>query len=107
MTNDQAIRFIIEGNEQRLRPVCAHCEHELRLPQKGNESHGICKRHALEVQRMVIKMAVEMGNPDRINDAQRHLATIKNTPESEFDCPDLVAAQQRAVAPVSPARATA
>jgi hypothetical protein len=53
--NDKPINMVEFANALlaapvTYRPVCAHCQKEMNIKPQPDETHGICKRHRLQVE---------------------------------------------------------
>lgn len=84
MNTAQAIvHQLLEGER-----VCITCQSQLGIPQQPGDSHGYCKRHALETQQVILKNAMAGGKQRLIELAQKRLAEIQAAPEEKYP-PDL------------------
>lgn len=74
----------LQGN----RKVCITCQSALGLPQQPGDSHGYCKRHAVQMQEIVVKNALKSGKERLIKLANDRMIAIQNTPAEKYP-PDL------------------
>lgn len=77
--------------------ACCMCEKEFGVQPRPNVSHGYCKRHLIQMQKQVLKMAAERGNQPAMQTAQQRIRAVQQRPDTDFP-PDL--SQQRQAAPV-------
>jgi hypothetical protein len=70
--------------EQEAERVCSSCQRALGIQAQVGQSHGYCKRHALEQQQAILKMTMEKGNQKWIDLAQKKMAEIQAYPEDQF-----------------------
>jgi hypothetical protein len=87
-TAQQIVAILLETGE--VERVCAGCQKEFGIQAQGNQSHGYCKRHLIEMYQQM------MEYPQGRAKAEQKIAELQQRPDSEFP-PDL--AQQRQAVP--------